>query len=155
MCMRYLLPFPQNWLGMTFLWMIHGVNQESMCFLFFSHSLFFFFAKRVVWGTQENLLLCCLLSCSVMSDLERPIWLVRYSGLTSQRPGMWTARLLCPWDSLGKNTEVGCYFLLQGIFPTQGLNSCFMLPAFTDRFIITSVTCEAHIHKFHSSQEIQ
>ena len=22
-------------------------------------------------------------------------------------------RLLCPWDSLGKNTEVGCHFLLQ------------------------------------------
>ena len=32
------------------------------------------------------------------------------------------ARLLCPWDSLGKNTEVGCHFLLQGIFPTQRSN---------------------------------
>ena len=32
------------------------------------------------------------------------------------------ARLLCPWDSPGKNTGVGCHFLLQGIFPTQGLN---------------------------------
>ena len=30
--------------------------------------------------------------------------------------------LLCPWDFLGKNTGVGCHFLLQGIFPTQGLN---------------------------------
>ena len=29
---------------------------------------------------------------------------------------------LCPWDSLGKNTGVGCHFLLQGIFPTQGSN---------------------------------
>ena len=28
-----------------------------------------------------------------------------------------------PWDSLGKNTGVGCHALLQGIFPTQGLNS--------------------------------
>ena len=27
----------------------------------------------------------------------------------------------CPWDSPGKNTAVGCHFLLQ-IFPTQGLN---------------------------------
>ena len=27
------------------------------------------------------------------------------------------------WDSPGKNTRVGCHFLLQGIFPTQGLNS--------------------------------
>ena len=32
----------------------------------------------------------------------------------------WTiypARLLCPWDSPGKNTGVGCHFLFQGIFP--------------------------------------
>ena len=31
-------------------------------------------------------------------------------------------RLLCPWDSPGKSTGVGCHFLLQGIFPTQGSN---------------------------------
>ena len=31
-------------------------------------------------------------------------------------------RLLCPWDSPGKNTGVGCNFLLQGIFQTQRLN---------------------------------
>ena len=28
----------------------------------------------------------------------------------------------CPWDSPSKNTGVGCYSLLQGIFPTQGSN---------------------------------
>ena len=28
----------------------------------------------------------------------------------------------CPWDSPGKSTGVGCHFLLQGIFPTQGSN---------------------------------
>jgi len=28
-------------------------------------------------------------------------------------------RLLCPWDSPGKNTGLGCHVLLQGIFPTQ------------------------------------
>ena len=26
----------------------------------------------------------------------------------------------------GKNTGVGCHFLLQGIFPTQGSNSCLL-----------------------------
>ena len=31
--------------------------------------------------------------------------------------------LLCPWDSPGKNTGVGCHSLLQGIFPAQGWNS--------------------------------
>ena len=35
---------------------------------------------------------------------------------------LWPARLLCPWDSLGKDTGVGCHALLQGIFPTQGSN---------------------------------
>ena len=28
----------------------------------------------------------------------------------------------CPWDFPGKNTRMGCHFLLQGIFPTQGSN---------------------------------
>ena len=32
------------------------------------------------------------------------------------------AMLLSPWNYPGKNTEVSCHFLLQGIFPTQGLN---------------------------------
>ena len=31
-------------------------------------------------------------------------------------------RLFCTWNSSGKNTGVGCHFLLQEIFPTQGLN---------------------------------
>ena len=35
-------------------------------------------------------------------------------------PGLHPARLLCSWDSPGKNTGVGCHFLPQGIFPTQG-----------------------------------
>ena len=37
----------------------------------------------------------------------------------------WTVactKLLRPWDFQGKHTGVGCHFLLQGIFPTQGLN---------------------------------
>ena len=32
------------------------------------------------------------------------------------------ARLLCRWNSPGKNTGVGSHSLLQGIFPTQGSN---------------------------------
>ena len=31
-------------------------------------------------------------------------------------------RLLHPWDFLGKRPGVGCHFLLQRIFPTQGSN---------------------------------
>ena len=38
--------------------------------------------------------------------------------------GLWPTRLL--WDSPGKNTRVGYHSLLQGIFPTQGLNLCLL-----------------------------
>ena len=34
----------------------------------------------------------------------------------------WPARLLCLCSFPGKNTGVGCHFLFQGIFPTQGSN---------------------------------
>ena len=37
-------------------------------------------------------------------------------------PWIVACQIPCPWDSSGKNTRVGCYFLLQGLFPTQGLN---------------------------------
>ena len=48
-------------------------------------------------------------SCSVISDSMRP-------------HGLLLTKLLCPWNSPGKNTGVGYHVLLQGIFPTQGLN---------------------------------
>ena len=43
----------------------------------------------------------------------------------SLRPhGLEPTRLLCPWDSLGKNIRAGYHALLQGIFLTQGSNLC-------------------------------
>ena len=48
----------------------------------------------------------CVFSYSVMSSCLPP-----HGG-----------RLLRPWDSLCENTAVGCHFLLQGIFLTQGSN---------------------------------
>ena len=50
-----------------------------------------------------------LVSHSVVSDCLQP-------------HGLQPARLLSPWDFLGKNTGVDCHFLLQGIFLTQGSN---------------------------------
>ena len=43
-----------------------------------------------------------------------------------QPHGLYPARFLCPWDSPGKNTGVGCHVLLQGVFPTQGSNLCLL-----------------------------
>ena len=54
-------------------------------------------------------MLLLLLSCSVVSDSLQPY-------------APYTARLLRPCDSAGKNTGIDCHSLLQGIFPTQGLS---------------------------------
>ena len=40
--------------------------------------------------------------------------------------GLQPTKLLCPWDFPGKNTGVGCYFLLKGIFLSQGSNLGFL-----------------------------
>ena len=53
-------------------------------------------------------ILCCLVA-QLCPTLLRPY-------------GLQPARLLCPWDSPGKNTGAGCHAFLQEIFPTQGLN---------------------------------
>ena len=53
----------------------------------------------------------CVYLCSfamVMSD-----------SLRSYR--LWPSRLLCPWDSPGKNTGVGCHALLQGNLLDPGI----------------------------------
>ena len=52
-------------------------------------------------------------SCSVMSKSLRP-------------HGLGLARFFCPWDSPGKNNGVGCHFLLQGNFLSQGLSLCLL-----------------------------
>ena len=51
----------------------------------------------------------CILSCFSSVGLFATLWTV-------------TTRFFCPWNAPDKNTGVGCYTLLQGIFPTQGLN---------------------------------
>ena len=52
-------------------------------------------------------------------------WKMKVKSVVSdslQPHGLEPTRLLCPWSFPGKSTGVGCHFLLQGIFPTQGLN---------------------------------
>ena len=56
--------------------------------------------------TIEDVYVC--LVTSVISDSLQP-------------HGLQPTRLLCLWDSPGKNTGVSCHFLVQGIFATQGL----------------------------------
>ena len=58
------------------------------------------------WGLNESE----SVSHSVVSNSLRP-------------HGLQPSRLLCPWNSPGKNTGVSNHSLCQGIFSTQGLNT--------------------------------
>ena len=64
--------------------------------------------KQLSWNNPDCLVkpACCV--CSVTSVMSDSFWPY----------GLKATRLLCPWDSSGKNARVGCQALLQGIFPT-------------------------------------
>ena len=68
-------------------------------------------------GTPNFSSLCCVyfvvctLCCVLVSSPLRPY-------------ALYNTRLLCPGGFLGKNTGVGCHFLLQGIFLIQGSTKC-------------------------------
>ena len=93
------------WLPPTLVSSIISKNFHPFIFSFFHLSIFF----RVFIHSASIQKKVRSVSRSVMSD--------------SLRQGLQPTRLLCPWDFPGKNTGVGCHFLLQGIFPTQGSNS--------------------------------
>ena len=69
------------------------------CISYFSLSLFL-----CIWYQQPHICKCCCCCCcevaSVMSDSVRP-----HRSQPTRLPG--------PWDSPGKNSEVGCHFLFQ------------------------------------------
>ena len=52
--------------------------------------------------------------------------------------------LLCPWDFLGKNTGVGCHFLLQKHHSDSGIESASLASlALAGGFFTTSITWES------------
>ena len=56
------------------------------------------------------------------------------------------ARLLCPWDSPGESTGVGCHVLLQGIFPAQRSNpGSLVSPALANRGFFCCCYCKCHL----------
>ena len=76
-------------------------------------------------------ILCAVLSRSVVSDSMQ---------LLKLRP----TRILCPWDSPGKNTGVGCYALLQGDLPNPGIKPTSLVsPTLAGGFFATHATWEA------------
>ena len=100
-----------------------------------------------IWGSSDGqMYLSCVLSCIQLFEVP---WTVAHEAPL-------------PGNFLDKNTGVGCHFLLQGIFPTQGWNLHFLhllhwqmdcLPLEKDMpLIIRAVTWLYYIiqHKFET-----
>ena len=80
---------------------LKGLN---VAFYFFPHISYLHFVQQT---TSHRVWLS--VSRSAVSDSLRP-------------HGLQSTRLLCPWNSPGKNTGMDCHFLLQDVFPTQRVN---------------------------------
>ena len=80
-----------------------NVSKSASCFILQFRLLYSLTAYKCMCACV------CTLSCLFMSDA------LGHNGLQPT----W---FLSPWNFPGKNTEVGCHFLLQGNFLTQGLN---------------------------------
>ena len=117
--MRFLRLRPQKREGMK---SITSADCTPRCINYFDK----FTPTRINYFGQQNLIAgayvrpcmwVCVCVCEWLSHFSRVqlftnLWTV----------GLETVGLLFPLDSPGKNPEVGCHALLQGIFPTQGSN---------------------------------
>ena len=93
--------------------------------LFFSRSIFFLHVLRYVCSdAQLYLTLCDPMDCSLPGSSVHG-------------------------DSPGKNSGVGCHFLLPGLFLTYGSKLCLQSPALAGRFFSSSTTWEALYRKVH------
>ena len=68
--------------------------------------------------------------------------------------GLQPTRLLCPWYFSDKNTGMGCHFLLQEIFPTQGLEPAS--PVFTALqadYLLTEPSGKPYTHRLKAQDK--
>ena len=92
----------------------------------FSFSWFCCYDNWIKYIDMPDKIMCinylCMLSHSVVSNSLQPNRLS-------------PTRLLCPWDSLGKNTGVDTHSLLQRICPTQALNPQLLISCIGRQFL--------------------
>ena len=107
-----------SWFLRQLVWWIIGIKEERLAVV---RPVLKLTVETKWWRWFETKLsaqcvTCACALCSVVSDSFR-------------LNGLLPARLLCPWDFSGKDTGMGCHFLLQGVFLTEGLNPgllCFL-----------------------------
>ena len=88
---------------------------------------------------QQTQYLLRLVICKPYSAMQ---WCLVVSGSLWPH-GLYPARLFCPWNFPGKNTEMGCHFLIQGNFPIPGIKpESSISPTLGSGFFTTSATWE-------------
>ena len=86
-------------------------------------------SASVFTSPSSRSLSCLKPSSSLLRSLSLDLCVSHSVVSNSLQPrGVKPTRLLCPWDSPGKNIGAGCHALLQGIFPTQRSNPCLLGP---------------------------
>ena len=96
------------------------------------------------WILKDNYQVRCLKNVRQKRTWKWSVFVSAGSGaFNSLWPyGLQLTRLLCPWDSPGKNTGVGCHF--QGVFPTRDQTRVSRISC-TGRWILYHwATWEAH-----------
>ena len=120
--------------------LLHFVLQGQTCLLLQVFLDFLLLHSNALWWKGHLFGVLVLeglvgLHRTVQLQFLQHYWLGHRHGLlwywmvclgNEQRSFLQTHRLYGPWNSLGQNTRVGSVSLLQGIFPTQGLNSGFL-----------------------------
>ena len=123
--------------GLTILrkWTVSHVNQRTLTE----------YRPQRKTATKPGLQFCLNIfpftALTLQFHLFSPLWLSLFGHSIMPNSlwphGLWPTRLPCQWDFPGKNTGVGCYFLLQGNLPDRGLNLLCLSLAFTGRFFST------------------
>ena len=84
------------------------------------------------WVLKTDLKYYLSVNCNIEWKWSVSCLVVSYS---LQTHGLYPTRILCLRDSPGKNTGVGCHFLLQGNLPRPGMEPT--TPALAGRFFTT------------------
>ena len=111
----------------SLLYLTAGTNGKRK-FLISTHTYTYLHTKVCKYANKNQIIFLILLIKRCSRDLiyERIHVCVLSCFSRVRLWGLQPTRLLCPWDSPGENTGVGCCALLQGILPTQGSNSGFL-----------------------------
>ena len=85
------------------------------------------FTANLFFLNSKNIIMCFLVnSGSRFSELTGDMCVLSHFSCVPLFETVAHQVPLCPWDSPGKNTGVGCHAFLQGIFRIHGMGLCLL-----------------------------